>query len=119
MPPRRPDRPRSAEADAVEQAWQIELTALDAEPAEPEPTDLPSVLPGEWLESEPAGEFDFAERLRTAPDRPGCYLMKDRHGQVVYVGKASSLRARLRQYASGQDERFFVHLLHQIGRAHV
>lgn len=59
-------------------------------------------------------EFDFDERLRSAPDRPGVYLMRDRHGVVCYVGKAASLRTRLRQYASGQDNRFFVHLLHHV-----
>lgn len=59
-------------------------------------------------------EFDFDERLRSAPDRPGVYLMRDRNGVVCYVGKAASLRTRLRQYASGQDNRFFVHLLHHV-----
>ena len=36
--------------------------------------------------------------LRNLPDRPGVYLMKDAHGQVVYVGKAQSLRSRVRSY---------------------
>jgi excinuclease ABC subunit C len=34
----------------------------------------------------------------TIPDEPGCYQFKDRHGRVVYVGKASSLRQRLGNY---------------------
>lgn len=55
--------------------------------------------------------FDFARRVELAPAKPGVYLMKDREGAVVYVGKAKSLRARLRQYLNRQDERFFVHLL--------
>lgn len=38
------------------------------------------------------------ERLRTAPDVPGVYLMRGADGGVVYVGKAGSLRARLRSY---------------------
>jgi excinuclease ABC subunit C len=32
------------------------------------------------------------------PDRPGVYLLKDARGQVLYVGKAQSLRSRVRQY---------------------
>lgn len=58
--------------------------------------------------------FDFESRLQTAPERPGVYLMHDRTGAVVYIGKAASLRSRLRQYASGQDERFFVHQLRAV-----
>jgi len=36
--------------------------------------------------------------LRIAPDRPGVYIMKDARGNVLYVGKASVLRNRLRTY---------------------
>ncbi len=36
--------------------------------------------------------------LRQLPDSPGVYLMKDGAGRVLYVGKAKSLRARVRQY---------------------
>lgn len=38
------------------------------------------------------------ERLRTLPDKPGVYLMRDRTGRVIYVGKASSLRKRVGSY---------------------
>jgi excinuclease ABC subunit C len=53
------------------------------------------------------------KKLDDLPHAPGCYLMKDRKGQVVYVGKAASLRARVRQYfdAGRSDDRFFVPLL--------
>lgn len=40
----------------------------------------------------------FAPRLRITPDRPGVYLMKDPQNRVIYVGKASSLKKRLRSY---------------------
>ena len=43
-----------------------------------------------------AGEF--ADRLRAIPAQPGVYLMKDRGGEVIYVGKAASLRNRVRSY---------------------
>ncbi len=36
--------------------------------------------------------------LRKLPDRPGVYLMKDARGEVLYVGKAQSLRNRVRSY---------------------
>ncbi len=51
--------------------------------------------------------------LAELPAEPGCYLMKDRRGEVVYVGKAASLRARVRQYfdAGRGDDRIFVPLL--------
>jgi excinuclease ABC subunit C len=41
---------------------------------------------------------DLTEKLERLPDRPGVYLYKDAKGQVVYVGKAASIRARVRSY---------------------
>jgi excinuclease ABC subunit C len=43
----------------------------------------------------------------------GCYLFKDSAGEVLYVGKAKSLRSRVRSYfqASSSDERYFIPLL--------
>jgi excinuclease ABC subunit C len=46
--------------------------------------------------------------LARIPAAPGVYLMKDRAGKVIYVGKAKELRARVRQYFRGADSRFFV-----------
>jgi excinuclease ABC subunit C len=52
------------------------------------------------------------------PTQPGVYLFKDRRGRVLYVGKAIDLRARVRQYLSGNDERqmvpFLVHHAHDV-----
>ena len=36
--------------------------------------------------------------LKRLPDRPGVYLLKDERGDVLYVGKAQSLRSRVRSY---------------------
>jgi len=36
--------------------------------------------------------------LDTLPDKPGCYLMKDDKGRIIYVGKAVNLRNRVRSY---------------------
>lgn len=40
----------------------------------------------------------LAEKIDQVPDRPGVYLYKDAKGQVIYVGKAASLRSRVRSY---------------------
>ncbi|MBR3956388.1 MAG: excinuclease ABC subunit UvrC [Kiritimatiellae bacterium] len=38
------------------------------------------------------------ERLKEVPNRPGCYLMRDRRGVIIYVGKAKDLRRRVSSY---------------------
>jgi excinuclease ABC subunit C len=55
----------------------------------------------------------FLDKLETLPAQPGCYLFKDKKGEVVYVGKAKSLRSRVRSYfqQSSGDERYFIPLL--------
>ena len=42
--------------------------------------------------------MDLAEKIRTLPLGPGVYLYKNAEGEVIYVGKAKSLRARVRSY---------------------
>jgi excinuclease ABC subunit C len=42
--------------------------------------------------------------LNTLPTKPGCYLMKNESGQVIYVGKAISLRNRVRSYFHGSAQ---------------
>ena len=42
--------------------------------------------------------FDIQENLKKLPDTPGVYIHKDKLGQVIYVGKAISLKNRVRQY---------------------
>lgn len=50
-----------------------------------------------------------ATYFETVTTQPGVYIMKAAKGQVVYVGKAKNLRARLKQYfRPGDDTRFFV-----------
>ncbi len=38
------------------------------------------------------------KKLQTLPHKPGVYFMRDRHGKIIYVGKANSLRNRVRSY---------------------
>ena len=40
----------------------------------------------------------FEEQLKAMPARPGVYLFRDKAGEVLYIGKAKSLRPRVRSY---------------------
>ena len=73
------------------------------------PTDLAADL---------AADLPFVAKLDTLPPRPGCYLFIDKAGAVVYVGKAKSLRSRVRSYFSegGSDTRYFIPILRRIVR---
>jgi excinuclease ABC subunit C len=42
--------------------------------------------------------MDLHQKIRTLPTQPGCYLYKNAAGEVIYVGKAKNLRARVRSY---------------------
>jgi excinuclease ABC subunit C len=57
-------------------------------------------------------------KLDSLPKASGCYLFKDKAGIVVYVGKAKSLRSRVKSYfqESGSDERYFIPILRRIVR---
>jgi excinuclease ABC subunit C len=43
-------------------------------------------------------------KLALLPDQPGCYLMKNRDGTIIYVGKAKVLKNRVRSYFSGSHD---------------
>ena len=44
------------------------------------------------------------EKLSSLPLQPGCYLMKDDKGEIIYIGKAKKLKARVNQYFTGAHE---------------
>lgn len=44
------------------------------------------------------------QKLEILPDHPGCYLMKDRQGTIIYVGKAKVLKQRVRSYFTGSHD---------------
>jgi excinuclease ABC subunit C len=64
----------------------------------------------------PVNEDLFAAKLESLPPTPGCYLFFDKAGVVLYVGKAKSLRSRVRSYfqEGGSDARYFIPILRRI-----
>ena len=58
-------------------------------------------MKGEDTTTPPKGGPDPSQ----APAQPGCYLMKDGAGKIIYVGKAKNLRARVRSYFNLTDGR--------------
>jgi excinuclease ABC subunit C len=57
-------------------------------------------------------------KIDALPKASGCYLFKDKEGTVVYVGKAKTLRSRVKSYfqESGSDNRYFIPILRRIVR---
>ncbi len=58
-----------------------------------------------------AASEEIRKKLDSLPDAPGVYLFLDARGRTIYVGKARSLRKRVRQYftPSSSDTRFLIH----------
>lgn len=54
------------------------------------------------------------EKLDLVPTEPGCYLMKNKHGTVIYVGKAKILRNRVRSYFTGTHDKKTQRLVNEI-----
>jgi excinuclease ABC subunit C len=64
----------------------------------------------------PVGRTLIRAKARRLPTGPGVYRMLDQHGEVMYVGKARNLKARVSQYASGKAHTNRV--TRMIGRVH-
>lgn len=67
---------------------------------------------------ESTAQFDIAEELKKLPAKPGVYLMYDARDVVMYVGKAVSLRNRVRQYfQNGRNKRLKIYsMVPQVAR---
>jgi len=64
--------------------------------------------PGSFVD----GRAVIRKHLKTMPKRPGVYRMIDRHGDVLYVGKAKNLKNRVSSYANASN------LTNRIGGTH-
>lgn len=72
------------------------------------PTSPKSDAPPPRRETRDERRARIADRVRALPTEPGCYLMRDKRGEIFYVGKATDLRSRVKSYFSGSDTRQFV-----------
>lgn len=80
-------------------------TTAPIEPTDPDPIDTDPIEPGKPESPKVDGkelQADLfrktAEKVRSFPQKPGVYLMKDDSGRVIYVGKAKNLRSRAGSY---------------------
>jgi excinuclease ABC subunit C len=87
--------------------------AADAQTVDPnQPTDQDSSSDQDDAVSDSSAQDDLTRKLEAIPTEPGVYLLRDRNGKVLYIGKAKSLRPRVRSYfREGGDGRFQVRFL--------
>lgn len=45
--------------------------------------------------------MELKEKLKHLPSNPGCYIMKDKYNNIIYVGKAKNIKNRVKSYFSG------------------
>ena len=81
-----------------------------------DPTQKNGREPGEVpTTDEPTISLSLQELIERIPKEPGVYLMKDKKGRIIYVGKAANLRQRVRSYFNRSgDSRAFVRLLNRL-----
>ena len=56
----------------------------------------------------------LVETIGNLPQSPGVYLMRGHKGEIIYIGKATNLRSRVRSYFGGNDPRAFVQYLDRL-----
>ena len=47
---------------------------------------------------------NLKSKLMIIPNEPGCYMMKNKRGQIIYVGKAKNLKSRVNSYFTGSHD---------------
>jgi excinuclease ABC subunit C len=96
----------SAPSEPVPESVRIESPESSTPPAPALPRLQADIEP-------PFSAEELESRLALLPATPGCYIFRDRRGEVLYVGKAKSLRSRVRSYfqAGSSDDRAFLPFL--------
>ncbi len=59
-------------------------------------------------------KYLIKEKVAVVPTQPGCYLMKDKYGTVIYVGKSKQLKNRVRSYFTGAHDKKTQRLVQEI-----
>jgi len=57
---------------------------------------------------------NLKEKIKLCPTEPGCYLMKNKQGDVIYVGKAKNLKNRVKTYFTGAHNEKTTRLVQEI-----
>jgi excinuclease ABC subunit C len=93
-----------------------DLAIAEEAPELPIPTEASPQVEASYLSRRDEAFQAAAAKVRTFPTTPGVYLMKDASGQVIYIGKATSLRSRAGSYflKAAADERRTAELVREI-----
>lgn len=67
-------------------------------PSENEPEKAPEIAQEKTTDKRQIVTVKLEEKARLLPTKPGCYLMKNKSDQIIYVGKAKNLRSRVSSY---------------------
>ena len=76
--------------------------------------ERPSTMKREGAETDAERRTRLKALIKEAPQSPGVYLMRDEKGEIIYVGKAKSIRNRLSSYFSGKKDIKTRHLVSHI-----
>lgn len=90
------------------------MTAFSSDKTDAVPAPLDARAAREHVNGGEPGHLSLVEQVARVPTEPGCYLWKDSSGEVIYVGKAKNLRARMKQYVTLTDDRQKIPLMMQL-----
>ena len=90
------------------------MTAFSSDKTAAVPAPLDARAAREHVNGGEPGHLSLVEQVAQVPTEPGCYLWKDSSGEVIYVGKAKNLRARMKQYVTLTDDRQKIPLMMQL-----
>jgi excinuclease ABC subunit C len=90
------------------------VTAFSSDKTAAVPAPLDARAAREHVNGGEPGHLSLVEQVARVPTEPGCYLWKDSSGEVIYVGKAKNLRARMKQYVTLTDDRQKIPLMMQL-----